>query len=132
LNSFILYADALLFDRMSKGLWDARGAVNVLLVPLFAVNLINSRRQPVELQLSRNFVFHAGTFVVGGIYLLVVAAAGYYVRLAGGEWGEGLQVLFIAGFVLLFVLLMTSNHFRARLMMFVSQNFFDYKLRLSG
>jgi putative PEP-CTERM system histidine kinase len=124
---FILYADALLFDRMSKGLWDARGAVNVLLVPLFAVNLINSRRQPVELQLSRNFVFHAGTFVVGGIYLLVVAAAGYYVRLAGGEWGEGLQVLFIAGFVLLFVLLMTSNHFRARLMMFVSQNFFDYK-----
>ncbi|TDT41413.1 signal transduction histidine kinase [Halospina denitrificans] len=124
---FILYADALLFDRMSKGLWDARGAVNVLLVPLFAVNLINARRQPVQLQLSRAFVFHAGTFVLGGIYLLVVAAAGYYVRLAGGEWGEGLQVVFIASFVLLFVLLMTSDRFRARLMMFVSQNFFDYK-----
>ena len=124
---FLLYADALLFDRLSDGLWDARGAVNVLLVPLFAVNLINARRQPVQLQLSRAFVFHVGTFILGGIYLLVVAAAGYYVRLAGGEWGEGLQVLFIASFVLLFVLLMSSNRFRAKLMMFVSQNFFDYK-----
>lgn len=124
---FVLYADALLFNRISDGLWDARGAVNVLLVPLFAVNLINARRQPVQLQLSRNFVYHAGTFVLAGIYLLVVAAGGYYVRLAGGEWGEGLQVLFIATFVLFFVLLMSSNRFRARLMMFVSQNFFDYK-----
>ena len=124
---FILYADALLFDRISAGLWDARGAIYVLLAPLFAVNLINARRQPVQLQLSRSFVFHAGTFVLGGIYLLIVAAGGYYVRLAGGEWGEGLQVLFIACFVLVFVLLMSSNRFRARLMMFVSQNFFDYK-----
>ena len=124
---FLLYTDALLFNRMSSGLWDARGAVNALLTPLFAVNLINARRQPVQLQLSRTFVYHAGTLIFGGIYLLVVAVGGYYVRLAGGEWGEGLQVVFIALFVLLFVLLMSSNWFRSRVMMFVSQNFFNYK-----
>ncbi|MFO7788724.1 MAG: hypothetical protein R6W87_13340 [Halospina sp.] len=90
LYEFLLYADALLFNRMSSGLWDARGAVNALLTPLFAVNLINARRQPVQLQLSRTFVYHAGTLIFGGIYLLIVAIGGYYVRLAGGEWGEGL------------------------------------------
>ncbi|MGM0449410.1 MAG: XrtA/PEP-CTERM system histidine kinase PrsK [Pseudomonadota bacterium] len=124
---FLLYADALLFNRMSSGLWDARGAVNALLTPLFAVNLINARRQPVQLQLSRTFVYHAGALIFGGIYLVIVAVGGYYVRLAGGEWGEGLQVVFVAVFVLLFVLLMSSNWFRSRVMMFVSQNFFDYK-----
>ena len=127
LYEFLLYADALLFNRVSSGLWDARGAVNALLTPLFAVNLINARRQPVQLQLSRTFVYHAGTLVFAGAYLLIVAIGGYYVRLAGGEWGEGLQVVFIAAFVLLFVLLMASSWFRARVMMFVSQNFFDYK-----
>lgn len=124
---FLLHADALLFNRMSTGLWDARGAVNALLTPLFAVNLINARRQPVQLQLSRTFVYHAGTLVFGGLYLLIIAVSGYYVRLAGGEWGEGLQVVFVAIFVLLFVLLMSSKWFRSRVMMFVSHNFFDYK-----
>ncbi|MEQ6885028.1 XrtA/PEP-CTERM system histidine kinase PrsK [Salicola sp. Rm-C-2C1-2] len=124
---FLLYADALLFNRISNGLWDARGAVNALVAPLFAVNLINARRQPVQLQLSRTFVYHAGTLVFGGIYLLIVAVGGYYVRLAGGEWGEGLQIVFVAGFALMFVLLMSSHWFRARVMMFISQNFFDYK-----
>lgn len=124
---FLLYADALLFNRISSGLWEARGAVNALLAPLFAVNLINARRQPVQLQLSRTFVYHAGTLVFGGIYLLIVAVGGYYVRLAGGEWGEGLQIVFVAGFAMVFVLLMSSNWFRARVMMFISQNFFDYK-----
>ncbi len=124
---FLLYADALLFNRLSVGLWDARGAVNALLAPLFSINLINARRQPVQLQLSRSFVFHMGTFILAGIYLLLIAAGGYYIRAFGGSWGQGLHVVFIATFVLLFVLVMSSRRFRARLMMFVSQNFFDYK-----
>ena len=124
---FLLYADALLFNRLSAGLWDARGAVNALLAPLFSINLINARRQPVQLQLSRSFVFHVGTFILAGIYLLFVAAGGYYIRAFGGSWGQGLQVVFIASFVLVFVLLMSSNRLRARLMMFISPNLFDYK-----
>ncbi len=124
---FLLYADALLFNRLSAGLWDARGAVNALLAPLFSINLINARRQPVQLQLSRSFVFHVGTFVLAGVYLLLIAAGGYYIRAFGGSWGQGLHVVFIATFVLLFVLVMSSRRFRARLMMFISQNFFDYK-----
>ncbi|TVP58667.1 MAG: PEP-CTERM system histidine kinase PrsK [Halomonadaceae bacterium] len=127
LFDFFLYADALLFRQLSPALWDARGGVNALMAPLLAVNLINARKQPLQLQLSRTMVFHAGSLVLAGLYLLVIAGGGYYVRLAGGTWGEGLQVLFLATFVLLFVLVMSSNRFRARLMVFISKNFFDYK-----
>ncbi|MFE8071684.1 PEP-CTERM system histidine kinase PrsK [Marinobacteraceae bacterium S3BR75-40.1] len=127
LYDFFLYADALLFNEMSSSLWDARGGANALITPLLAVNLINARKQPVELQLSRNLVFHAGTLTLAGVYLLFAAAGGYYVQTLGGSWGEALQVLFLCFFMLLFVLLMSSARFRARLMVFISQNFFDYK-----
>ena len=33
--------------------------------------------------------------MVTGIYLMFVAAAGYYVRFFGGSWGRALQVAFV-------------------------------------
>lgn len=124
---FFLYADALLFNEISIPLWDARGGLNALLAPLLATNMINTRKQPIEIQFSRNVVFHAGTLFVAGSYLLVIAAGGYYVKIAGGSWGGALQALLISALLVLFVLLLLSNQFRARLMLFISKNFFNYK-----
>ncbi|WP_111495996.1 MULTISPECIES: XrtA/PEP-CTERM system histidine kinase PrsK [Marinobacter] len=124
---FFMYADALLFGQISNSFWSARGAVNAFLVPLFAVNVINTRKQPVDFQLSRNAVFHVGALAFAGSYLLFVAFGGYYVRALGGAWGEALQVLFLSIFLVLFAALLSSSRFRARLMIFISQNFFDYK-----
>ncbi|TBW50174.1 PEP-CTERM system histidine kinase PrsK [Marinobacter halodurans] len=124
---FFMYSDALLFGQLSDSFWSARGAANAFLAPLFAVNVINTRKQPVDFQLSRNAVFHAGAIAVAGAYLLFVAIGGYYVRALGGDWGEALQVLFLTIFLVLFVALLSSSRFRARLMIFISQNFFDYK-----
>ncbi|PAV27028.1 histidine kinase [Tamilnaduibacter salinus] len=124
---FFMYSDALLFGQMSDSFWNARGAANALFAPLFAINMVNTRRQPVNFQLSRNAVFHVGTLTFAGIYLIFAAAAGYYVRALGGQWGEALQVLLLTAFLVLFATLLTSVRFRARIMMFISQNFFDYK-----
>ena len=124
---FLMYADALLFGKLSSAFWNARGGVNALIVPLFAVNMLNTRKQPVEFQLSRNAIFHVGTLMFAGFYLLFVAAGGYYVRTLGGDWGEALQVLIFTILVTFLVTLLMSTRFRARLMVFISQNFFDYK-----
>lgn len=124
---FFMYSDALLFGHLSETFWSARGAVNALIAPLFAVNMINTRRQPVDFQLSRNAIFHASTLVFAGIYLIISSVGGYYVRTMGGEWGAAFQVIFLSSCLLLFAALLTSRRFRARLMMFVSKNFFDYK-----
>ncbi|MGM0767471.1 MAG: XrtA/PEP-CTERM system histidine kinase PrsK [Pseudomonadota bacterium] len=124
---FFMYADALLFGQVSDSFWNARGLVNAALVPLFAINTINTRKQPVDFQLSRSAVFHAGTFLFAGAYLLFLAVGGYYVRALGGAWGEALQVLFLTVALTFLVTLLTSRRIRSRLMVFISQNFFDYK-----
>lgn len=124
---FFMYADALLFGEVADSFWNARGFVNALLIPLFAVNVINTRRQPVEFQLSRSAVFHAGTLVIAGGYLLFLALGGYYVRALGGSWGDALQVLFFTISLVFLTTLLLSRRIRAKLMVLISQNFFDYK-----
>lgn len=124
---FLMYSDALLFGQVSPSFWDARGFVNAALIPLFAINVVNSRRQPVDFQLSRSAVFHVGTLVFAGGYLLFLAAGGYYVRAMGGDWGEALEVVFVTVALAFLVTLILSRRIRARLMVFISRNFFDYK-----
>ncbi len=124
---FFMYADALLFGQVAESFWNARGLVNAAIVPLFAVNVINTRKQPVDFQLSRSAVFHAGALVFAGGYLLFLAIGGYYVQILGGNWGDALQILFLSIALVFLVLLLTSSRLRARLMIFISQNFFDYK-----
>ncbi|HLV77076.1 MAG TPA: XrtA/PEP-CTERM system histidine kinase PrsK, partial [Marinobacter sp.] len=124
---FFMYADALLFGKLSQSFWSARGFVNAALMPLFAINVINTRKQPVDFQLSRAAVFHASTLLFAAIYLLVLAMGGYYVRAMGGQWGEALQVLFITVSLAFLMTLLLSRRVRARLMVFISQHFFDYK-----
>lgn len=67
---FFMYADALLFGHVSDSFWSARGVVNALMVPLLAINVINTRKQPIDFQLSRSAAFHAGTLVFAGVYLI--------------------------------------------------------------
>ncbi len=124
---FFMYADALLFGQVSDSFWNARGFVNALLVPLFAINVINTRKQPVDFQLSRSAVFHAGTLVFAGGYLLCLAVGGYYVRVLGGDWGDALQVLFFTISLVFLATLVLSRRIRAKLMVRISKNFFDYK-----
>ena len=124
---FFMYADALLFGQIADSFWDARGLINAAIVPLFAVNVINTRKQPVDFQLSRSAVFHAGALMLAGGYLIFLAVGGYYVRIMGGDWGEALRVLFLAAALIFLVTLATSRRVRARIMVFIGQNFFDYK-----
>ncbi|MBW0146419.1 XrtA/PEP-CTERM system histidine kinase PrsK [Marinobacter arenosus] len=124
---FFMYADALLFGQVADSFWNARGFVNALLVPLFAINVINTRKQPVDFQLSHAAVFHAGTLIFAGAYLLCLAIGGYYVRVLGGDWGDALQVLFFTISLAFLATLILSRRIRAKLMVLISRNFFDYK-----
>lgn len=124
---FFMYTDALLFGQVSDSFWNARGFVNACLVPFFAVNVINTVKQPVDFQLSRSAVFHAGTMMFAGAYLLFLAIGGYYVRDLGGDWGEALQVLLSTLSLAFLATLLLSRRIRAKLMVLISRNFFDYK-----
>ncbi len=124
---FFLYSDALLFQTISNSIWEARGAVNALAVPLITLTLLQSRKHPIGIHVSRQMVFHSTTFVLAGVYLLVISAGGYYISFFGGSWGEALRVLFIFACLIVLTILVSSPVLRAKVMVFISKNFFDYK-----
>ena len=124
---FYLYSDAMLFKSIDIGIWNARGVVNALIVPLIAVSAARNPQWSLDISVSRGVVFHTATLFGAGLYLLTMAAAGYYIRIFGGSWGGVLQAAFLFGAVLLLFLLLFSGALRARLKVLLSKHFFSYK-----
>jgi len=122
-----LFSDALLFRQVDPDLWAARGFVHALVIPFAAVATARNTAWTIELHLSRGVVLHSTALLVSGIYLLAMAAAGYYVRLFGGSWGRMLQVAFVFAALLFLALVVFSGQFRSRLRVFVSKHFFSYR-----
>ena len=124
---FYLYANAALFNALDADVWAARGYVAALVTPLIAVSAARNPEWSAPVGLSRSMVFHTASLLGAGIYLLLMAGAGYYLRLFGGEWGDVVQTVFIFAAALLLVLLMFSGTLRARLRVFLSKHFFSYR-----
>jgi len=122
-----LFADALLFGRIDAGVWAARGLVQALVIPFIAIATVRNRQWSIDIALSRGVVFHSTAFLGCGLYLLAVAAAGYYVRYFGGSWGKTLQVGFIFAALLVLAGLFSSGTLRSRLRVFINKNFFSYR-----
>jgi len=124
---FYLYSDAMLFKRIDAVIWDARGIVNMLVVPLIAISAARNTDWSLEISVSRRIVFHSTTLVGAGIYLLGMAAAGYYIRFFGGQWGTVFQVTFLFGALILLLVVLFSGTARAWLKVFLSKHFFSYR-----
>jgi len=124
---FFLYSDALLFRRVDASLWEARGFISALLVPMVAVAAARNPSWSVTIFVSRRVVFHTTTLLGSGAYLLVMSAVGYYIRLYGGTWGKAAQVIFLFMAIALLIALLFSGNLRSKLKVFLSKHFFNYK-----
>ena len=124
---FFLYSDALLFKRLDLDLWQARGLINALIVPLIAVSAARNPEWSLDVFVSRRMVFHSAAVMAAGIYLLAMAAGGAYIRLYGGTWGSVVQAVFLFGAGLVLVVLLFSGQMQARLRVFLNKHFFNYK-----
>jgi putative PEP-CTERM system histidine kinase len=122
-----MYADALLFGRLDANIWAARGFAQAIAVPFVVLSTARNRDWTIDLALSRGVVYHSTAFLASGIYLLAVAAAGYYVRYFGGSWGKTFQVGFIFAALLLLGWLFSSGTLRAKFRIFINKNFFSYR-----
>ncbi|MEQ9640170.1 MAG: PEP-CTERM system histidine kinase PrsK [Alphaproteobacteria bacterium] len=122
-----IYADALLLNRVSEPLQQARGAINALAVPLLAVAAGRNKEWSTDIHVSRRAVFHTASVVGSGVYLVGMAAVGFYLRNVGGQWGPTLQIIFFAVAVLLMLLALSSGSSRAWLRFVISRNFFSYR-----
>ena len=122
-----LFADALLFNRIDADVWSVRGLVHALVFPLVLVSTMRNRSWTFGIALSRRLVFHSTALMVTGVYLLFMAAAGYYVRYFGGEWGRALQVALIFAALLALATMAFSGSIRAKLRVIVAKHFFSYR-----
>jgi putative PEP-CTERM system histidine kinase len=122
-----VYADAVLFNRLDGDAFSVRGLVHGLVVPLIAVTAVRQGDWTAKVTLSRRVMFHSAALIASGIYLLFVAAAGYYVRLFGGEWGRAFQLALLFAGLLGLTLLALSGSTRAKLRVLVSKHFFSYR-----
>ncbi len=136
---FYLYADALLFRNIDPGLWIARGFVTLMAVPLLTLAAARNRDWSQNLFVSRDIVLYGSTVVGAGLYLLLMAAAGYYIRAYGGDWGRIVQVTFLTLAVILLLTIFFSGRLRTGLKVFLGKHFYknkyDYRhewLQLTG
>ncbi len=127
--AFDLFVDshALLFRRVDPELLAPRGAIQVLVMPLLAVAAARSPSWSVEIGISRGAVFHSAALVGSGLFLLLMASAGYYLRQFGGDWGPMLQVTFLAAAGILLAIAVASGRVRGQLRVFINKHFFAYK-----
>ncbi len=77
---FYLYTDALLFHRVDAAIWSARGFVAVIAIPMIAVTAARNPDWSLPLSLSRRMVLHSTTLFSAGLYMLLMALAGYYIK----------------------------------------------------
>lgn len=122
-----LFSDALLFNRIDTDAFSIRGFVHALAVPLIGVSTVRSRDWKSKIVLSQRAALQSISLVAIGIYLLFMAAAGYYVRYFGGEWGRAFQLALLFAALLLLGVLSVSGSMRAKFRVLVGKHFFSYR-----
>jgi len=124
---FVFYSQALLYRSIDVSLWEARGYIYAMIVPLLAVSAARNTEWSLDIFVSRGVVFHVSALLTAASYLLVMIAGGYYIRYFGGSWGGVAQAVFWFASVIVLIMLMSSGHMRARLRVFLDKHFFSYR-----
>jgi putative PEP-CTERM system histidine kinase len=133
LFDFVLLAESALFGQVDNQLWSARGFVYAAIVPLLIISVRRVQAWGINVYVSRDIVLQSSLVLAAGIYLCLIAVAGFYIRYIGGTWSNLLQTTFLVlGFAMLAVLLL-SGAVRRKLKVFIEKHFFankfDYRVK---
>ncbi|WP_448581606.1 XrtA/PEP-CTERM system histidine kinase PrsK [Thermaurantiacus sp.] len=120
-----LYTLQFLLGELSLVLVELRGAVNALAVPLLLIAFRDEAAN--RFALSRDAAFSTISFSAIGIYLIFMSLLAHGLRLAGGDWGVVLQVMFLAVTLIGAALVILSPAVRARLKVLIARNFYRYR-----
>ena len=122
-----VYSNAMLFKSLDENLWNARGFVEALAVPLIAISAARNKKWELEIYVSRDIMMHTTAILGGGLYLLLMSAIGLYLREAGGQWGGAIQVLFLCLSLILLASVLFSGQIQTKARVFVGKHFYRNK-----
>ena len=124
---FYFYADALLFQGSNADVWEARGLVHVIAVPLLIISSARNKNWSLNIFVSRDIVLNSTAFLGGGIYLLAMTGAGYYLKEFGGSWGRAGQIAFVILALVFLFSILSSAQLKAQLRVFLAKHFYKNK-----
>jgi len=121
---FVLYAQATMVGGIDFDFWYSRGYISVAVIPFLLVSTRRIKDGSVRIFVSRHVVFYSSMLMIAGLYLLVMAFAGYVINYIGGEWGSVFSIgfLMLSGIVL--AALLITESLRRRVKVFIAKNFF--------
>ena len=122
LNLYTLY---FLIGTPNHALIEIRGAVNMLAAPLIYLSL--RHENDGRFQLSRQAAFQTVSFSMIGLYLIAMSVLAYGLKITGGNWGQLLQITFLAVMLIAGALVALSPRFRAELRVRIARNFYRYR-----
>lgn len=123
----LVHADAVLFHAVSEPLLDGRAAATAIVAPLLVLAAARDRRWRIPVHVSRQVVFHSTTFVLSGLLLIALAAAGGVVSSFGADWGRLAEIALLFAGVLAIGLLLTSATARSRVHSLIVDHFFTLR-----
>lgn len=124
---FLLFADVLLFKAIGQTLYEARGMVNFIIVPVLALSVSRNPTWKLNVKVSRKVAFHTVTLIGTGAYLIGMSTAGYFIQYYAGKWGNLLLATFIIAALLGLVVFITSGKSRALIQVLLTKHFFQYR-----
>lgn len=120
-----LYTLHFLLGEANLSLLGIRGAVNALAAPLIYLAL--RQDSGGRFHLSRQAAFQTVSFSMIGLYLIAMSLLAYGLKITGGNWGQLLQVTFLAVTMIAGTLVILSPRFRAELKVRIARNFYRYR-----
>ena len=129
---FVLFAQAAMINQLDFSYWYARGFIAAVGMPLILISTRRIKNWSVNVFVSRDVVFYSSMLLISGLYLLLLALAGYVINYFGGAWGDVVSIAFvILGGTVLAALLVTER-LRREVKVFITKHFFanryDYRL----
>jgi len=129
---FVLFAQAAMVNQLDFSYWYARGFIAAIGMPLILVSTRRIKDWSVDVFVSREVVFYSSMLLISGLYLLLLAIAGYVINYFGGAWGDIISIAFIIlGGIVLAALLITER-LRREVKVFITKHFFankyDYRI----
>jgi putative PEP-CTERM system histidine kinase len=123
----LFYANAILFGGIDLALFQARGAIQALVAVLLAIAAMRNEMWRTNIALSREIVLRSTTFVASGVYLVLMAAVGYFLRDIDQLRGPVFQVVFFVGAIAVLLIVLFSGTSRAHLKVLINKHFFKGK-----
>lgn len=124
---FVLFAQATMVGGIDFDFWFSRGFIATVVVPLLLISTRRIKNGSVRIFVSRHVVFYSSMLMIAGLYLLVMALAGYIINYFGGQWGSLISIMFLMLSAIVLVVLLLTESLRRKVKVFIAKNFFANK-----